>query len=69
MKERDRGREWRNAAIPFCGINSLFSVFTHEPVSRYSLSCASGLTLPIASSSATKEVVTLTSGNIAILET
>lgn len=56
-------------ALPLWGINSLFSAFSIEPASKYLLSCTSELTLPIASSSATKDVVTLTSGNIAIRDT
>lgn len=59
----------KKESIPFFGINSLSSPFVVEPVSKCSQSCALWLTLPIASSSATKDVVTLTSGNIAILDT
>lgn len=55
--------------IPFWGSNSLFSAFSVEHASKHSVSCAAELTLPIVSSSATKDVVTLTSGNIAIRDT
>jgi len=62
-------KEWQNSMVPLCGNNSLVSVSTGPPASKHLPSSIWGLTPLRVSSSATKEVVTLTSGNIAILDT
>nr|GMD71476.1 hypothetical protein Iba_chr12eCG16370 [Ipomoea batatas] len=55
---------------PFSGINFLLSLPADtDPTSKLSVSCEIEPLFLIVSSSATKEVVTLTRGNIAILDT
>ena len=55
--------------VPLCGNNSLVSASLGGPVSKHLPSSIWGFSPLRVSSSATKEVVTLTSGNIAILDT
>lgn len=57
------------AHIPFLEINSFSSLFSEGPLSLSPFSSSSAAILEAASSSATKDVVTLTRGKIAILDT
>lgn len=54
----------KRECLPICGINSSISLSIAKPFSKFSFVC-----LPTVSSSATKEVVILTRGKMAILDT